>query len=266
MGMGVLESCYPWIERAVRFCEGASWVGVQALGLGLLDVEELERLTVRRFEFSRYLHPEHINSGMWLWELEALRHFFPAHGSILVGAAGAGREMIALQSAGYSVKGFECARSLVNAGNANLIERGFPCELIWAQPGAVPALQGPFDGAIMGWSGYMYIPSRAQRVKLLRDFRALLSEGAPLLLSFETRETTERRMQWSARAANWIRKVRRAEPVDVGDRLDSGFKHWFNRDDVAGEMAEAGFILECYSTVGYGWAVGKKLSRTSPEL
>ena len=27
-------------------------------------------------------------------------------------------------------------------------------------------------------------------------------------------------------------------PVAVGDRLDLGFKHWFNREDIGGEMAE----------------------------
>jgi hypothetical protein len=256
--MGLLESCYPRIERAVRFCGAVGWVGAQALGLGLLDGNELERLTVQRFEFSSYTDPAYANSGLWLWEREALQRFFPRTGRILVGAAGAGREMIALERAGYAVQGFECAQSLVECGGALLRESGCHGELICAPSGTVPFLQGPFDAAIMGWSGYMYIPLRAQRVKLLRDFRSLLVDRGPLLISFETREACERRMRWSAQAANWIRKVRRAEPVSVGDRLDLGFKHWFNREDVASEMAEAGFELEWYSIDGYGWAVGRK--------
>lgn len=257
--MRLLEKFYPRIERAVRMCEAAGWIGVQALGLGLLDTDELVRLTVRRFESSSYLDPSYnTDSGLWLWEREALRRFFPPAGRILVGAAGSGREMIALQRAGYSVDGFECAQSLVEAGQIVLQDSGCPGRLIWAPAGEVPAVPGRFDGAIMGWSGYMYIPLRAQRVKLLVDFRDLLVEGGPLLLSFQTRELCERRMHWSARAANWIRKIRGAEPVAVGDRLDSGFKHWFNFDDIAGEMAEAGFRLEWYGVDGYGCAVGVK--------
>ena len=110
----------------------------------------------------------------------------------------------------------------------------------------------------MGWSGYMYIPQRAQRIQLLRDFRNLLRPGAPLLLSFQTRELIERRMYWSARVGNWIRKVRGAEPVSPGDCLEHGFKHWFNRADIDAEMTEAGLRLEFYSTEGYGWAVGTR--------
>ncbi len=205
--MGLLERSYPQMERAIRYCHAASWAGVQSLGLGLLDPEELVRLTVRRFESSSYLDPAYNSgSGLWLWEREALRRFFPSAGSILVGAAGAGREMICFHPAGCSGVGFECARTMVEAGQAILRDAGCEGRLIWAPAGTAPEIEGQFDGAIMGWSGYMYIPQRTQRVKLLQDFRRLLRRGAPLLLSFQTREERERRMYWSARGANWIRE------------------------------------------------------------
>ena len=256
--MGLLEKSYPKIERAVRFCHSVSWAAAQSFGLGLLDAQELDRITVARFESSNYMKPVITKAGLWLWEREAINRFFPKTGRILVGAAGAGREMIALHREGYTVVGFECARTLVEAGQTVLRDSGCPGLLLLAPAGAVPSLEGTFDGAIMGWSGYMYIPIRAQRVKLLIDFRALLRPGAPLLVSFETREQCERRMQWSARGANWIRRIRGVDPVIVGDRLDRGFKHWFNRVDVLSEMADAGLDMELYSTDGYGWAVGRR--------
>lgn len=235
------------------------WAVAQSVGLGFLDPEELVRLTVQRFEESSYIDPAYnTTSGLWLWESEALRRFFPSTGRMLVGAAGSGREMIALHRAGYSVEGFECARTLVAAGQVHLRDVGCPGRLIWAPAGTVPALEGPFDGAIMGWSGYMYIPLRTQRVKLLHDFRELLRPGAPLLVSFETREHCERRMSGAARGANWIRKIRGAQNVIVGDCLDRGFKHWFNRSDIAAEMLEAGLRLEWYTSDNYGWAVGSR--------
>jgi hypothetical protein len=241
-------------------CHAAGWAGVQAVGLGLLDPDELVRSTVQRFESSTYGEPAYNTaSGLWLWEREAIRRFFPPAGRLVVGAAGSGREMIALERAGYSVDGFECAHTLVKAGQTILRDANCQGRLLWAPAGTVPALDGPYDGAIMGWSGYMYIPLRAQRVKLLRDLRGLLRPGAALLISFETRERCERRMYWSARGANWIRKIRGVKPVAVGDRVDNGFKHWFNRDDIAAEMAEAGLRMEIYSTDGYGWAVGSRV-------
>jgi hypothetical protein len=258
--MSLLERAYPRIERAIRYGGAIGWAGVQALGLGLLDPDELDRLTVARFEGSNYADPAYnSDSGLWLWEREAIRRFFPTGGRILVGAAGAGREMVALHRAGYSVEGFECAHTLVDSGQEVLRRAGCPGPLIWAPAGMVPSLSGPFNGAIMGWSGYMYIPLRRQRVKLLQDFRAALGQGGPLLLSFQTREFCERRMEWSARGANWIRKIRGAESVAPGDYLENGFKHWFNRDDIAGEMAEAGLRLEWYGSDGYGWAVGVRV-------
>ncbi len=255
--MWLLERVYPRIERGIRFCTAVGWAGVQALGLGLLDADELVRLTVQRFESSTYRDPAYnLEAGLWLWEREALQRFFPPTGRILVGAAGAGREMIALHRLGYAVEGFECAHTLAEAGQGILRDAGCPAPLIWAPAGTVPDLKGPFDGAIMGWSGYMYIPLRSQRVKLLQDFRRLLRCRGPLLVSFQTREQYERRMVWSARGANWIRKLRGVPPVAAGDQLDNGFKHWFSRDDIAGEMSEGGLHLEWYGVDGYGWAVG----------
>jgi hypothetical protein len=260
--MHLLEKVYPRIERGIRFCHAVGWAGVQALGLGLLDADELVRVTVQRFESSTYLDPAYnLEAGLWLWEREALQRFFPKAGRILVGAAGSGREMIALHRLGYAVEGFECAHTLAAAGQGILRDAGCPAPLIWAPAGTVPELKGPFDGAIMGWSGYMYIPLRSQRVKLLQDFRGLLSRGAPLLVSFQTREQYERRMVWSARGANWIRRLRRVPPVITGDRLDNGFKHWFNHDDIAEEMEDAGLRIESYRADCYGWAVGTRADR-----
>ena len=141
--MGLLEKCYPRMERAVRWCGAVGWISAQAVGLGLLNAEELARLTARRFESSTYLDRTYNGAGLWLWEREALRRFFPPTGRILVGAAGSGREMIALHRAGYAVQGFECAHSLVESGQAILRDVGCPGELIWAPPGSVPTLPGP---------------------------------------------------------------------------------------------------------------------------
>jgi hypothetical protein len=264
LGVRLVERSYYRIQqvvqvadRAIRLFHTAGWIGVQALGLGLLDPEELVRLTSRHYESSGHLDPAYnLEAGLWLWEQEALQRFFPPTGRIAVGAAGSGREMVALHRAGYSVEGFECGLPLAEAGQEILRKVGCPGRLIWAPPGTVPPLAGPFDGAIMGWSGYMYIPLRAQRVRLLQDFRRILRSGAPLLLSFKTRHQYERRMLWSARGANWIRKIRGVPTVAPGDRLGDGFQHWFNREDIASEIDEAGLQLKLYSTDRYGWAVG----------
>jgi hypothetical protein len=134
--VGLLERSYPGSSECFACSMRSAWTGAQSLGLGLLDPEELVRLTVQRFESSTFLEPAYnFEAGLWSWEREALSRFFPPAGHIVVGAGGAGREMVALHRAGYSVEGFECAHTLVAAGQTILRQAGCPGRLLWAPAG-----------------------------------------------------------------------------------------------------------------------------------
>jgi hypothetical protein len=44
--------------------------------------------------------------------------------------------------------------------------------------------------------------------------------------------------------------------VEIGDDLAPNYVHYFTRSEIASELSEAGFALQCYSPEPYGHAVG----------
>jgi len=249
---------YFFLERLILFIHNGLTALIQGLSLGLLSNEVLERLTERRYltQSAPYSEESYLNSGLFLWEREAIRRYFPPGGRILVAAAGAGREMIALADSGFLVDGFDCCAPLVESGQNALRKHHIDAKLIYAPSSTVPACGGHYDAVLVGFSGYMYIPGRARRIRFLRDLRDFLDAGAPVMVSF-TEGSPGRLRVWTARIGGTIRRIRRAEPVEEGDWLEAGFQHHFVRQQILSEMNEAGIELIYFSGgTCYGHAVG----------
>lgn len=254
----MIAPLYFFIERVLTWIHNGAVALIQGSALGLLSNNALEGLT--EYRYSRHAAPysdeSYLNSGLFLWEREAIRRYFPVGGRILVAAAGAGREMIALVDSGFMVDGFDCCAPLVEAGRNELRKHGIEAKLEFAPPSTVPALGRNYDAVLVGFSGYMYIPGRSRRTRFLRDLRNLLSPGAPVMVSF-TEGLPGRRRIWTARIGSAIRRLRRAEPVEEGDCLKDGFQHHFDRQQIDSEMSEAGIDLMYYGGgTCYGHAVG----------
>ena len=246
-----LERCLLWIHNGVAAL-------IQGVSLGVLNNEQLERLTEQRYanSFASYAEESYVNSGLFIWEREAIQRYFPAGGHILVAAAGAGREMIALANEGFQVDGFDCCAPLVKWGREELMKHGIHARLDYAPPSTLPECDGRHDAVLVGFSGYMYIPGRDRRISFLRDLSRCLNQDAPIMLSFMEGENGRRRV-WTARIGTAIRKLRRLNPVEEGDSLKDGFQHHFVREEISSEMNEAGIELAYYSGgTCYGHAVG----------
>jgi hypothetical protein len=93
--------------------------------------------------------------------------------------------------------------------------------------------------------------------------RAQAREGAPILVSFYDRAGGERRFQLTAAIGNALRWALRRERLDVGDDLAPNYVHYFTREQIAGELHEAGFDPVFYGNREYGHAVG--ISRRPDE-
>jgi Methyltransferase domain len=254
----VIAPLYFFAERLVLGINNATAALLQGLLLGLLSYDRLERLTVQRYlrRHARYSEESYVNSGLFLWEREAIRRYFPPGGRILVAAAGAGREMLALADSGFRVDGFDCCAPLVESGQNTLRNHHLDAKLVYAAPSAVPECEGHYDAVLVGFSGYMYIPGRARRIRFLRGLRKFLNPGAPVMVSFMEGIPGRRRV-WTARIGSAIRKLRRAEPVEEGDCLRAGFQHHFVQQQILSEMKEADIELVYFSGgTCYGHAVG----------
>lgn len=254
----MIAPLYFLIERILTSIHNGATALIQGLSLGLLSNEALERLTEYRYskQSAPYADEQYLNSGLFLWEREAIRRYFPQGGRILVAAAGAGRELIALTNCGFVVDGFDCCAPLIESGRKELSKHGIAAKLNYAPPSTVPKCCGDHDAVLVGFSGYMYIPGRSRRIRFLRDLRDFLRPGAPVMVSF-TEGLPGRRRIWTARIGSAIRKLRRAEPVEQGDWLKDGFQHHFDRQQIESEMSEAGIDLMYYGGgTCYGHAVG----------
>jgi hypothetical protein len=121
------------------------------------------------------------------------RHFPSPPGTVLVGAAGGGREALALARRGYRVIAFEPARplatSLADAGGE------LPVEAFVGRYETLPLVNSlqcsvavdlrsrrPFAAAILGWLSFSHLRSDEHCINTLREF-GQLTRG-PILVSY----------------------------------------------------------------------------------
>ncbi|KAF0242995.1 MAG: hypothetical protein FD180_3623 [Planctomycetota bacterium] len=235
----------------------------QGAWLGLMDNRHLNGLSTHFYTGRKQWRDDaHNASGLFPWEERVVREYFPPAGTLLVGASGGGREAAALAKRGYQVDAFDCVPALVDYSRAWLKQQGGEVRIFSAGPGQIPEGLGRYAGVIVGWGGYMHIPGHSNRIAFLKALRACVDSGAPILLSFFARHGPSRRLDLIHRIARILRAIRFSrDQVEYGDMLDGTFDHWFTRDEVAGEMAAAGFELALYEEAPYGHAVG----RAAPE-
>ena len=251
-----------WYERADRV-ERALLSAVDVLHqggwLGLMGPNALHAATDLYYEgAARYVGRDYNLGGFQPWEEEAVRRHFTSARSVLIAAAGGGREAFALERRGLSVRAFDCVGALVEAANRIAAEEGLVVRLDLAAPDVVPDGLGTFDAAVIGWGGYMHIPGRATRVAFLQQLRRHLHPGAPVLLSFFERASSARRFRAVGAIATFVRRARMSsEPVELGDSLAGSFDHHFTRDELLAELEAGGFEPVEYASVPYAHAVAR---------
>jgi hypothetical protein len=193
-------------------------------------------------EGNEYTGAAWLDSGLQFWEEIAVDRFFTPGCSVLVAAAGGGRELIALARRGYKSAGFDCCRSMVSAGQRALSARGIDSRIEWAPPCRIPQGLATWDAAIIGWNGYTYISPRSRRIEFMKSLRPHLRPGAPVLVSGAIRPGKSGQLVWTPRIANAVRRLTFRRPVfGTGSCFPGRPRHQFARRELEGELSEAGF-------------------------
>jgi hypothetical protein len=235
---------------------------IDGLWLGAFSREQLARIDethydtlVERNEIATFSYADdHWNtSGLRPWEAAAVEQAFPAGARVVVTGAGGGREVLALLERGYDAIGYEPHPGFVAAGDDLLTRRGHPGRMRAMAREGFPDAE-PFDALLVGWGSYMLTPGRAHRMAFLRGARERMPAGAPALLSFFVRSPDERDYARLTAAANLLRRLRGLELAEIGDALRPNYVHHFTREELAAELAGAGFALSSYDERPYGHA------------
>jgi hypothetical protein len=229
-----------------------------ALWLGVLQGDDLQDATDLYYNSTTiYASQEYNLLGLHSWERSAVEQWFPEHGRILVTSVGGGREVCGLAKLGFDVDGFEHNEKLAGPTARWLEGQGIRARIFSSAASDVPALEGPYDGVLVGWASYMHIAHREHRIAFLKKLRAAVKTGAVVILSFYTREESSWEYRWVAWLANRIRGLLLGKAtVEVGDWVEISFEHYFTRVEIETELRAAGLRMAHYSTMDYGHAVG----------
>ena len=224
----------------------------QGFWLGVLNRKGLDKVTEFYYlSIEKYLSLNYNKSGLSNWEENAVYTYFKECKSILVGACGGGREIIALVGMGFQVDGFECSDKLVECSEQALKNEGIDARVYPSPPNQVPSELGKYDGLILGWGAYMHILGREERIRFLKQFRLHIKENGPLLLSFFARDKSKQyeRTYKVARFVGYL--TRNSDSIELGDTIHGSFDHFFTKEEVENELNQAGFEMICYSDAYY---------------
>src|SRR2546428_2992667 len=213
-----------WVTRLLRGIRAVH----EGLWLGLSNREMLHEITGRQYSaWEQYQGRDYNESDLFPWEKMALDCYFVECRTILLGASGGGREILALAKRGIQVDAFECSAALVESSRALVVSKGITARVLLSLPDQVPQEFGIYDGLIMGFGGYAHIAGHQARIRFLKQFRRHVRPGGPILLSFFPRADS-RQGRWTFAIARFIRRARGSgETVDLGDTISVVFEHYF---------------------------------------
>lgn len=226
--------------------------------LGLLSRESLHAGDALYYRRARMYHTDaHNLSGLFPWEADAIDRYFSGCRALLVTSAGGGREAVALERRGFGVFAFECHPELVHVANELLSRERLNTRVALVARDECPVDMPTCDGVVVGWASYMLIHPRSVRIRFLKQLRAHVPSGAPLLLSFFARQETTSYLRLSAAIANGFRWVSRRERVEEGDDLVPNLVHHFSEQEITAELQAGGFRLVEFSGTGYPHAIAQ---------
>jgi hypothetical protein len=189
---------------------------------------------------------EFFEGGLFDWEKKIFAHpEFPRNGTILLGGAGAGRELVALSRLGYGVIGFEPVEDLLET--ARSVAANLPgVELHpggYADLADFPIDKLQIDAVVLGWGSFSNLLTQPARIGLLTSIRTR-APRAPLLLSVLPESTLP-----SGRIERIRRMIRSAlrfvglTPASPGNTFLStaGFAHLFTPEEITDLAARTGY-------------------------
>jgi len=185
------------LQSVSRRLEGVVGVCTGTILNELLRDTEKEALSIDLYDAS--FRPDNDHDGLYEWEQRWFERRLPAPpASILIGAAGAGREASALRQLGYHVHAFEPSAAAfrlcqIEVGSGLVDQASYQDLIATVLHGKSTRLrlasEATFDAVLLGWGSFGHVLQRADRLELLRACDHIAPHGPILLSIFEPKAT-----------------------------------------------------------------------------
>jgi hypothetical protein len=239
--------------QVLKKCYNFSDAVLSGFWLGLMSEKSLDNYDDLHYLSSQKYYSDDYNlSGLARWEKERIETYFSGAKKILLIGAGGGRETYALSKMGFDVESYECNMALVEYGNEFLFRNGINQKIKYLAKNSVPGENVKYDGIIIGWGAYSHIRGKKIRLSFLSKLHPLLSNEAPLMISFVTSEGRSRQDKITKKVSGFFRSLSGRDKTETGDRLMSCFIHYFTEEEIKQELLQSKFTVIDYYNKDYG--------------
>ena len=184
------------------------------------------------------------------------KHFAGVKTVMLI-AAGGGREVLALSRMGIMVEGYECNQVLVEYGNRLLQKNKAAGRISHLTRNTVPSEIRQYDAVIIGWGAYSHIKGGPARIKFLKDLYPFMHAGSRLMISFIWVKERSNRDRMIQKISGFFGSFCRGEKSELGDKLVPNYMHYFREDEIRAELSQAGYRTLEYDEEKHGFIIAE---------
>ena len=241
--------CFRFLKNLTKFLDAA----YSGFWLGTMSQKSLDFSDEIYYKSTKqYTEDKYNESGLFDWEKPVIEKHFSNVKTILLIAAGGGREALALSKMGFVVDGYECNPALIEHANRLLHKNGIDNKIKYLPRNSVPEEIKKYEGIIVGWGAYSLIQGSKNRISFLEGLAPFLHDETPLMISFLWTSQKNRRDKITKNISNFFRTFSRKERTEPGDKLEPNFIHYFNEEEIKGELTQAKYRIKDYSRTEYG--------------
>lgn len=262
--LSLAQSVRQWVVRLWETLESA-------FAISLIRQDTFRQFDTYPFDETDSIDIDLSNADLEKWERDAVDDYFPDSGSVLVVAAGGGRELVSLERLGYDATGVEFGERLHQASEHALRDHESACRIFHALRYELPEIGNALDAAFIARSFLSNVAGRRNRIELLKSIGEQIKPGAPLFVSYYICDKGAT-FRLQATIANLVRKLigRGQHVVEVGDHVDPEsflYHHHYADAELVQELKEAGYEVTEQKSTWLGWAVARSVQTAdTPKL
>jgi hypothetical protein len=246
------HSSFRFIKKVYNFLNAI----LSGFWLGVLSEKSLEYSDELFYVTTGdYTDDKYNESGLFKWEKPMVEKYFSNAKSILLIAAGGGREVLALSKMGFEIDCYECNPKLIEFGNALLQKNKIDNKIKYLPRNSIPGDIKKYDGIIIGWGAYSLIQGNKKRLSFLAGLYSFLHKEAPLMISFLWTKNRSRHEKIVKNVSNFFRIFSNKDKTELGDTFVPDFIHYFTEEEIKGELIQSKYRIIDYSATDYGCVI-----------